>query len=69
MIDKMKKWSPNTPREQFPMVEIKKMDLMSTTQELIKRLLVEFERYFPSPDGDSCVALQLHPVIVSMGFE
>ena len=65
----MQTWPPNTPREQLPMIEIKKMDLMSTMQELIKRLLVEFERYFPSPDGDSCVALQLHPVIVSMGFE
>jgi hypothetical protein len=68
VYDLNESWTPKTPVEDIKMIPIKFDDLMEETKLLIKRLVSEFNRYFPHPDTDQLLMMMLHPIMIRMGF-
>ena len=49
-------------RADLPVKEIEKGKQMKETREFVERLLRNMERYFPEPDSDMLIAMNLHPL-------
>ena len=61
-------WTPKTKVEDIKKKIININDCMKDTKTLIKRLLVEFNKYFPNPDSDQLLMMIFHPIMVRHGF-
>lgn len=68
VVDICNTWNPSTPISKWPMVTMAIGQLKDDTQVLLKRLVKEFDHYFPGPDSDQKMMMVLHPVMVWRGF-
>jgi hypothetical protein len=68
VIDCFSSWSPNKTLEELPRATLTYEQLQPTTKDFINRLLSELDNYFPTPDSDQIIAMNLHPIMVQNGF-
>ena len=54
--------------DELPRKKVTRKDLLPSTITFITRLLDEFLRYFPDPDTDMLIAMNLHPLMHWQGF-
>ena len=69
VTDTSKVWDPTTTKENIPRIEHTVEQLHVTSQLFLKRLDHEFTFYYPEPDGDQIVAMQLHPATARLGLK
>ena len=68
VIDITQTWEPTRSRDEIPCAKVERAQLHPTTRTFIQRLLIEFENYFPHPDGDQLLATNLHPIMHFSGL-
>jgi hypothetical protein len=63
-------WSPDVKIKDIPIIAVETDSplLSETAKTLISRINDEFKNYFPIPDSDQLIAINVHPVMVSMGL-
>jgi hypothetical protein len=69
VVDVTQSWSPDTAFEKLPTVKMDYNMMSPLSQEFITRLNHEFGNYFPCPDTDQLIAMNLHPVVQRNTFE
>jgi hypothetical protein len=68
-VDVSQSWSPDTSFDKLPTVKMGYSMMSPVSQLFINRLIKEFGHYFPCPDSDQLIAMNLHPVIQKNTFE
>lgn len=69
VVDVTQSWSPDTAFDKLPTVKMGYTMMSPLGQKFINRLIHEFGKYFPCPDSDQLIAMNLHPVIQKNTFE
>jgi hypothetical protein len=57
-----KEWKPDAKTSSIPLIDRPRHSLPEEAQQLLKRLVVEFDNYLPFPDSDMRMALYFNPV-------
>jgi len=64
VFDTSQMWSPRAKTEDIPTITSRQHALHEESKELLRRIKKEFDTYFPQPDSDQVIAMNVHPGMI-----
>lgn len=69
VVDCSKNWTTESSFADIPKMKLKEENLSKIPLTMLHRLQKEFQQYLPEPDEDQILAMVLHPVMATQGFQ